>query len=467
MAAVHLGRLRAPAGFARTVAIKQLHAHLAKDPDFVAMFLDEARLVARIRHPNVVSTLDVVVEGSTVLLVMEYVHGEALSKLIRAAKARNELIPPAIVVAILSQMLLGLHAAHEATSEQGAPLHIVHRDVSPQNVLVGVDGNARVLDFGIAQAVTRAHSTQDGQIKGKIAYMAPEQVRGEDLDRRADVFAAGVLLWEALTTSRLFENDSPTRLMTDVLTKPIPPPSTLVPGISAELDAVVMRALEREPGSRWKDAHAMATALEDAVRPATAREVSAWVDSVAHDALAKRAALVTAIESGAPLGNAAADAPTAPGVDTQSDAPRRVDTVVSNVTEMPITGAARTRMRSRAPILLGAVVVAAGVSAFAWPRAHEKNAAPQQVVVSTPTETTTTAPQAIPEAITTATAQVHEAVVSSARPLPPSRFVPRTSHTPSGAPQSPPSAGPDCNPPYSIEADGTHRFKPECVHYRR
>jgi len=155
MATVHLGRLIGPAGFSRTVAIKRLHDQFASDPQFVSGLLDEARLTARIRHPNVVPTLDVVATGEQVLLVLEYVQGESLSRLLASSNERGERVPLPIVVSIIAGVLHGLQAAHEATSDKGEPLHIVHRDVSPQNVMVGVDGVARVLDFGVAKAVGR------------------------------------------------------------------------------------------------------------------------------------------------------------------------------------------------------------------------------------------------------------------------------------------------------------------------
>ena len=159
MASVHLGRLMGPVGFSRTVAIKRLHENFARDPEFVAMFLDEARLVARIRHPNVVQTLDVVASAQELLLVMEYVPGESLALLIKRARAAGKFIPIPIVVDIVTGLLNGLHAAHEATNEKGEPLNVVHRDVSPHNILVGTDGVTRVLDFGIAKAVGLVHNT--------------------------------------------------------------------------------------------------------------------------------------------------------------------------------------------------------------------------------------------------------------------------------------------------------------------
>src|SRR5579859_759387 len=207
MATVHFGRQSGAAGFSRTVAIKRLHPNLAKDPEFVAMFLDEARLVARIRHPNVVPTLDVVATEGEVFVVMEYVHGESLAKIRSAMLKAGRVADPRIVSAIMSSVLHGLHAAHEAKSEIGQPLNIVHRDVSPQNVLVGIEGTARVLDFGVAKAIGRVQTTREGQIKGKLAYMPPEQLHGGRVTRQADVYAAAVVTWETLTGARLFAGE--------------------------------------------------------------------------------------------------------------------------------------------------------------------------------------------------------------------------------------------------------------------
>src|SRR5580704_13437939 len=180
MASVCFGRLLGGEGFARTVAIKRLHPHLAEDPEFRATLIDEARMAARIHHPNVVPTLDVVTADGELMLVMEYVRGESLARLLKIERARSRRVPLHIVSAIGSGSLNGLHAAHEATSDSGEPLGIVHRDVSPQNLLVGVDGLARVIDFGVAKAAGRLQTTSDGAIKGKVAYMAPEQLAAGD-----------------------------------------------------------------------------------------------------------------------------------------------------------------------------------------------------------------------------------------------------------------------------------------------
>lgn len=306
MATVHFGRLVGPVGFSRTVAIKRLHPQFAKDPEFVSMFLDEARLAARIQHPNVVSTLDVVALEGEVFLVMEYVQGESLSKLVRACRRKGELVPARIASSIVAAALHGLHAAHEAKSERGEPLDLVHRDISPQNVLVGVDGVARVLDFGVAKAAMRAQTTRDGQMKGKLSYMAPEQLRAKAVDRRTDVFAAGVVLWEALTGRRLFDGADAGEILTKVLEAEVPQPGQLVPSVPPALDSIVLRALERDPARRFATAREFAIALEHAGAVALNREVGEWVEDIGGEVLARRAERVAEIESistaGSPFG---------------------------------------------------------------------------------------------------------------------------------------------------------------------
>jgi eukaryotic-like serine/threonine-protein kinase len=301
MATVHIGRLLGTAGFSRTVAIKRLHPQLARDPDFVSMFMDEARLVARIRHPNVVPTLDVLAADGQLLLVMEYVHGESLTRLLRTLRAAGKRVPPRIVSAILSGVLHGLHAAHEARSEDGTPLGIVHRDVSPQNVIVGTDGVSRVLDFGIAKAAGRVQTTREGSVKGKFAYMAPEQLSGAGVTRSCDVYAAAVVLWESLTTERLFEGDTDADLAARILMGRIRAPSTVDAGIGPALDSVTLRGLATRPADRYSTAREMALALESAMPPATAIEVGTWVEAVAAAGLATRSRAVAEIEKSSSL----------------------------------------------------------------------------------------------------------------------------------------------------------------------
>ena len=256
MATVHLGRLLGPVGFARTVAIKRLHPQFAKDPEFVSMFLDEARLAARVQHPNVCQTLDVVATQGELFLVMELLSGETLSRLNRATRSSGQRIPPNITVSIIAASLYGLHAAHEAKNERGEALGIVHRDISPQNIFVNRNGVTKVLDFGVAKAAGRFHTTREGNVKGKLPYMSPEQLRNLTVDRQTDIYAASVCLWEALTGHKLFAGDNEGAVLEQVLFGVIEAPSTKVVGLSPALDALVMRGLDRDPSKRFATATA-------------------------------------------------------------------------------------------------------------------------------------------------------------------------------------------------------------------
>jgi serine/threonine protein kinase len=295
MATVHIGRLLGPVGFSRTVAIKRLHAQFAKDPEFVSMFLDEARVAARVRHPNVIGTLDVVALAGELFLVMEYVHGETLARLMRVVRDAGQSIPVPIVAAVMIGVLDGLHAAHEATNDRGEPLTLVHRDISPHNILVGTDGISRVLDFGIAKAAGRVQTTRDGQLKGKLSYMAPEQIHGS-VDRRTDVYAASVVLWEGLVGKRLFFGENEAKTLANVLSAKPDPPSKHRLSISPELDALVLRGLNPDPTSRFASAREMARALQKIVAAAPASDVGDWVAATAGTTIASRAERVASIE---------------------------------------------------------------------------------------------------------------------------------------------------------------------------
>jgi serine/threonine-protein kinase len=296
MATVHFGRLLGPAGFSRTVAIKRLHPQLAKEPEFVSMFIDEVRLAARIQHPNVVATIDVVDDANELFLVMEYVHGESLGRLIRLAAQCGRPIPPAIAATVMSSVLHGLHAAHEARAETNEPLELVHRDVSPQNVIVGVDGVARVLDFGIAKAVGRLQTTRAGQIKGKMAYLAPEHVQGGPIDRRTDIYGAAVVLWETITGVQLFEGENDAIVLARVLAGTVSRPSEFASGIVRGLEDITMRGLDREPANRFATAREMALALQQEIGSVPAHEVGDWVAELAAEPLAARANYMSQLE---------------------------------------------------------------------------------------------------------------------------------------------------------------------------
>jgi serine/threonine-protein kinase len=267
MATVFLARLSGVGGFQRFVAIKRLHPHLAREPEFIEMFLEEARLAARIHHPNVVPILEIGQSDQGYYIVMEYVEGDTLGRLLARSAQTGARLPVKVGLRVVIDMLAGLDAAHELKDDDGRPFGVVHRDISPQNVLVGVDGSSRLSDFGVARATSKLSTTRTGQLKGKLAYMAPEQAKGsKDIDRRADIFAAGIVLWEVLACRRLFKGDGEADTLNRVLNDPIPPVRSAAPTIPAALEAVVAKALERDRSKRYATAAEFADALERASR---------------------------------------------------------------------------------------------------------------------------------------------------------------------------------------------------------
>jgi serine/threonine-protein kinase len=517
MATVHFGRLLGSGGFSRTVAIKRLHPHFAKATEFAAMLIDEARLVARVAHPNVVPILDVVEERGEVFLIMEYVHGESLAQLVRLAASRGGPIPPGIACSIACGLLHGLHAAHEATNEAGEPLGIVHRDVSPQNALVGSDGVTRVLDFGIARAIGRLQTTGEGRLKGKSAYLAPERILGREADRRSDVYGAAVVLWETLTGTRLFDGESDAVILKQVLSAPVPRPSSLVPAIPAALEAITLRGLDRDPEARFPSARDMALALQREIGVLAPSEVGDWVSHVASESLAARARCLAEIDR---VPSAAGDAspgarrawrgqaepatrvfvPEVPPDARPAGAGRSEDEDAPDAPSRPISAQnhSRTWKRSRAR---AAAVVVTGLAAAAMAilggvlnrPAPARAPAVKDVAPSRSTGVETANPYAVPEQ--RASAEIADpaparpdtvpVVVDSgnaaARPAlpgastlpavsgataPSARSVARAAAAAAAAsaPSSIGSARADrCSPPYTLDADGTKRFKVDCL----
>ncbi len=293
MATVFLARLSGMGGFQRFVAIKRLHPHLAREAEFVQMFLDEARLAAGIHHPNVVPILEVGASEHGYYLVMEYIEGDTLARLLARAATAGHKLPLHVGIRVVLDMLRGLHAAHELKDEKGQPTGLVHRDVSPQNVLVGVDGTSRITDFGVARAATRLSATRVGQLKGKIAYMSPEQASGDqDVDRRADVFSAGVVLWEVLAGRRLFKAETEAQTLSRVMNEVIPIPRDVAPDVSAAVSHVCMIALARNPDRRYLDCNEFADALEGAAEGASVlastRDVATHVSEVLGDEISQQ-----------------------------------------------------------------------------------------------------------------------------------------------------------------------------------
>ena len=288
MATVYIGRRLGVGDFSRVVAVKVCHPHLLPDESFRSMFLEEARLAARIHHPNVASTLDIS-DDDGLYIVMEYVEGGRLADLISEVVRAGSAIPIPIVLRILCDALSGLHAAHETRDASGDPLQIVHRDVSPQNIMVGVDGLSRVVDFGVAKAASRLTVSEGTEVKGKLGYMPPEQLSGATVTRRSDIFSAGVVLWEALVGKRLFRGDSRAETMSRVLRCVVPTASRTREDIPRSLDQVLACALARDPADRYGSAEAFADDLErTGVKLASHREVGAYVREKLNQGLKAR-----------------------------------------------------------------------------------------------------------------------------------------------------------------------------------
>ncbi len=266
MGEVWLARQSGPAGFDRFIAVKRLLPNLAENNEFVQMFLDEARLAARLTHPNICQVYEFGREGGAYYLAMEYMHGESLSSMLeRSIKERKPLSQP-VVALILQQALEGLHFAHEAKDEQGRPLGLVHRDISPSNIFVTYDGQVKLLDFGIAKAAHRITQTVAGSIKGKFGYIAPEVYKGQPIDRRVDLFAMGVVLWEMLTRRRLYKRAAEYEILRAIVEEPPPDPRTLDSAIAADLAATTLKALAKMPGDRYQTALEMRRSVSSFLR---------------------------------------------------------------------------------------------------------------------------------------------------------------------------------------------------------
>lgn len=466
MASVHLGRLSGDASFARTVAVKRLHPRYAMDPRFVAMFLEEARLAARIKHPNVVAILDVVSTASEVFLVMDYVVGESLSALSKSAEGSGARVPVDVAVAVIRDVLLGLHAAHEAKSESGAPLFIVHRDVSPQNILVGVDGQTRVIDFGIAKARGQSQTTADGQLKGKLRYMAPEQIQESPLTRATDVYAAGVVLWELLAGRRLFASETDAGALACILGGEIVPPSEVVAWGPQELtqreaverlEPVLEKALARDPAQRFTTALEMALELEERVPAARMVDVARWVETTSEEALRARVRLVGRIEGHAaisPRESPLAGSDDATYVGSRSASEEAIQVASSRSWRSVVA------MLAPVPVLLVLLVAAVLVA-----RSRTSvSATPATANELSPVASTSVASE--PSASSAALVVPRPPSSSSATPEPynESARSPRVRSTGGESGSARPARRADpCKPPFTWDAEGVKHYKPECM----
>jgi serine/threonine protein kinase len=457
MATVYLGRQKGALGFSRTVAIKSMHPQLAKDPAFRAMFIDEAHLTARIRHPNVVPTLDIVQSDSKLLIIMEYVEGVALSVLLKAAREREVQLPVGVVTAIAHDVLEGLHAAHELRDDNGQPFGVVHRDVSPQNIIVGVDGVSRVVDFGVAKATGRSYKTQTGEIRGKVGYMAPEQMFGENLDRRVDVYAAGVVLWEALVGERLFNAPTDAALVL-LVTRGMTVSPSVARGerLPDGYDQLVSRALSQDPTARFSTTSEMSHALSQIGKPASRDEIGRFVRDLVPKEIESRAQFMKPSSPGI----------TARSLDDESMAVLDVLTRATMATDIGTAGAARNErpaVNTRLSVLAGMAVLSTLFLTFAVyqkMRVPPPSPAPAVMAADPPRAESLPAPAGSSLAIPSA------AIVELAPTPPPSAKGKPHKGSPAAKPAPEPKAaakGPDCTALYTTDEKGNRHYKEECL----
>ncbi len=294
MAELFLARERGLAGLERLVVIKRILPHLADDPSFIDMFLREARIIARLNHPNVVQIYQLGEEDGSYYIAMEYIHGSTVREMQVLAERAGVAFPVDVAVSVIDQACRGLHAAHELRDLEGTPLGLIHRDVSPHNLMCTTEGYIKVLDFGVAKAAQGVEATNSGHLKGKFAYMSPEQCKGIKLDRRADIFSLGIVLWEALTDRRLFKREKDLDMMRAVAQEAAEPPSTYNPSVPEEIDAVVLKALTKDRDARYTSAEEMRKDLLRAARAAGLHfgedRLSSFLRDIAGDELTERRA---------------------------------------------------------------------------------------------------------------------------------------------------------------------------------
>ncbi|HEU4411983.1 MAG TPA: protein kinase [Polyangiaceae bacterium] len=389
MGIVYLAVAQGPGGFSKLLVIKELRPELAGEPAFLHMFLDEARLAARLNHPNVVQTYEVGEEGGHYFMAMEYLEGQTLQRTMTALRRRGRTMPHAVQLRALSEVLLGLHYAHELRGLDGAPLGVVHRDVSPHNIFLTYDGQIKLVDFGIAKALDAWHETVAGTLKGKVTYMAPEQVTSAaSVDRRVDVFAAGAILWEALVGRKLWDgvpvNEVLLRLTRGALP---PPPAEVAPAVPAELDRLCTRAMAADREARFPTALAFRDALEEYMQRAgeavTAHEVGRFVAELFADERVAGRSLVEAelnrLKSGVPSDRLATLAPAgeqtpfsypsqaspSPASLAPAGQPTHHSSLAFAAQPGPARGSGRDATRRTLWLALGVVVASASITAGA------------------------------------------------------------------------------------------------------
>ncbi len=497
-ATVYFGTFTGPSGFVRRVAIKELHAIIASDPQLRSMLTEEARISGRIMHPNTVPVLDMVEHDGQAFAVMDYVHGATVFELLRAARARrgngtwSSVFPLGVAMAIGADVLSGLAAAHAAKDVSGTSLGVIHRDISPDNMLVGMDGVSRLTDFGIARAEGRAVKTESGVVKGKFRYMAPEQAAGE-ATQSSDLFSMGVVLFELLTGSRLFDAEHEAAILNQVLGKAIATVASVNAEVPVALSDVVARALSRDAARRFPSAAAMGEAWRAATPRFDQEKVQAFVTDLVGESLREKLALVERAERAAEArgaGPCAAGAAAASWDDapTEKDAPRtrvesraagtptgaraRHDALAAQVSrDAPFEIAEPTRLTFEAepvvrrglPIRLAAglgvpLVLALGLIVYDVSRSGDTtgSTSPNVRVDRDREHAVPSAPTVFPSALSTGAPSASSSAVAASSVAAASASATKVVKQRTGG-------DPDCRTPFYIDNQGVRVYRRECL----
>jgi serine/threonine protein kinase len=488
MATVYLVVAHGPGGVNKLVVLKALLPELASEPESLTMFLDEARLAAQLNHPNVVQTYEVGTEGDRHVIVMEYLEGQSLSAIIKRAELKGEPLPAKLHLRVVVSALEGLHYAHGLCAYDGTPLELVHRDISPQNVFVTYDGQVKVLDFGIAKAASSSTQTATGVIKGKLAYMAPEQVAGDLVDRRADLFSIGCMLWAAATGKKLWKDVPDVQIMRSVMRGDMPTPQSHNPTCDDELNHIVMKALAWKPEERYQTALELEQDLEAYAERYSAqakqKDLAQYVSSLFADTRAEVRALVERRLSLTTTEESSSGAATMVVSQTDEDLPEFEDEPSQSWQPTTSGAAMRAKQRWNWPLILaaGAAAVVGGVHLLATRvPVHPAEAALQRGTIEQPAAATASPAMTMPASptATAATGEFTSPPITSANveAAPSAATKDASSHkrqkvAPSRVVRLPPAVAatsvrqPDkkaaCEEPFYLAPDGTRRLRPEC-----